>query len=83
MAQAAFFVNDLKIIDQGACVVIEAQRRGGDGQVVDQVFLAFPAELKRVLAETASPPPQDEALPDAPVRTAWRNRMEAYFDRDS
>ena len=76
MAQAIFFVNNLKISDKGEVLVPEAQRRCRHGKVIDRVFPTLPAELQRVLAEFAESSPQDDQTPDADSQSVWRNRLE-------
>jgi hypothetical protein len=83
MAQAAFFVNDLKITDKGRVLILEARRQCGHGNVIDQIFLTFPAELKHVFAELAESEARDTETPDAAARRVWQNRLEKYFDREN
>ena len=82
MAQAAFFVNDLKIIDKGKFLILEGQRRCGQG-VIEHVFLTFPPELKHLFTEFAGTSDQDVEASEADARIAWQSRLEKYFDRDS
>ena len=83
MAQAAFFVNDLKIIDKGKFLMLEAQRRCRHGQVIEHIFLTFPPELKHMFTEFASASDQDVETPVADARSAWQNRLERYFNQDN
>jgi hypothetical protein len=81
MAQAAFFVNDLKIVDKGDCLLLEARRRCQHGKIIARIYLAFPAELRHVFAECARTPAKDMTQSDTGLRDAWRHRLDEYFNR--
>jgi len=83
MAQAAFFVNDLKIIDQGTFLILEAQRRCGQGQVIERVFLTFPPESKHLFAAFGDASHQDVERPDTRAQNAWPSRIEKCFNQDN
>jgi hypothetical protein len=83
MAKAAFFVNDLKIVEKGKFLVLEARRQCEHGHVIDQVFLTLPAELGKVLAELSGTQTSGAETPDSAPRSVWHNRLEQYFDREN
>jgi hypothetical protein len=83
MAQASFFVNSLEIIDKGERLILRAQRQCAHGRVIDQVFLTFPAELKRVFVAFAEQPMQDGKPPDAHAQNPWHHRLERFFGTDN
>lgn len=87
MAQAAYFVNDLKIVDKGRFLIIEAQRQCEHGHIVDQILLACPAQLRHVFADFAA----GLAADAQPAKTAADsvggrprpNRLGGYFWQDN
>ncbi|HNQ21709.1 MAG TPA: hypothetical protein PKK06_01295 [Phycisphaerae bacterium] len=83
MAQAAFSVNDLKSIDKGEVLILEVRRQRAHGCAIDQEFLTFPAELRRVFAEFAATFARAPETPEAACRNVRHHRLEEYFDRDN
>ena len=83
MAQAAFFVNDLRIIDKGRVLILEAQRQCGHGQIMEHVYLTIPAELKRVFADFVGRPARDDKPSSDKTNSVWRNRLDQYFEKEN
>lgn len=46
MANAAFFVNDIKVKKKGQYLVVEARKKCQHGTVFDEVFLTLPVQLE-------------------------------------
>lgn len=79
MAQAAFFVNDLKVIDKGEHLIIEGTNTCQGGHVIDTVFLKVPAALKHVFAD-ADAPDEKQAPPEQPPKARPdRSRVRRYL----
>jgi hypothetical protein len=84
MAQAAFSVNRVRIIDKGEYLVIEGQKQCKHGHVIDHVVITVPSDIKelfRQLEEDGGQEAQDpqEKTANAPNSTAVANRLEEYF----
>lgn len=81
MAQAAFFVNELKIMDKGKFLLIEGKRKCANGQVIEQVLLTVPAEFKR-LFRTFEPADFAETRPGKDDSAAVTHRLKRYFENN-
>ncbi|MGQ9650879.1 MAG: hypothetical protein ACUVXJ_12270 [Phycisphaerae bacterium] len=78
MAQAAFTVNHVRLIDKGDHLVIEGKKQCMHGHVIDHVLLTVPAELKPVLREFLEETEQQKPSTTADS-SAVTNRLEKYF----
>jgi hypothetical protein len=89
VAQAAFFINGLKISDHGGHLVLEGTHTCQGGHVIDTVFIKVPAKLKPLFTQTASPgdetappPAKPPAGPTAkpPDASPGHNRVRRYLE---
>lgn len=55
MANAAFFVNDIKVKKKGQYILVEARKKCKHGTVFDEVFLTLPAQLMYLFTEVEGP----------------------------
>lgn len=80
MAQAAFFVNDLKVIDKGGHLVLEGTHTCQGGHVIDTVFIKVPASLKHLFAGLEGP--AGKQAPDEKPSEArpGHNRIRRHFE---
>lgn len=51
MAQASFFINNIRVIKQGQYLILEARRVCPHGTVFDEVLLTMPAECESLFAK--------------------------------
>ncbi len=83
MAQSAFFANNLKVIDQGEFVVLDAQRQCAHGQVMDRICVTLPAELKHLFSSTSSSSDNKEPSQDAEEQKRRNKRFNLYHHGDN
>jgi hypothetical protein len=80
MAQAAFFVNDLKVIDKGGHLVLEGTHTCQGGHVTDVVFIKVPASLKHLFTGVEGPAAK-QAPPKKPPKAGPRhNRIRRHLE---
>jgi len=83
MAQAAFSVNCVRIIDKGEYLVIEGKKQCKHGHVIDHVLLTVPVEIKglfRDLEKDSNQNTQQQGETAGECKSAAvANRLEQYF----
>jgi hypothetical protein len=79
MANAAFYVNDIRIIRHGEYLVLVARRRCPHGGVFDEVYLTMPEDLASFFNQIESCDCADS--PDTPPENS--TRLEDRFKRFS
>jgi hypothetical protein len=80
MAQAAFFVNDLKVIDKGGHLVLEGTHTCQGGHVMDVVFIKVPASLKHLFAGVEGPAAKQAPPKKPPKACPGHNRIRRHLE---
>ena len=79
MAQAAFFVNELDIVDKGEYLVLVGQRKCVHGHVIDQVVITVPSELKHLFRAFGPAENSADAVSSDATSAAVAYRLRQYF----
>lgn len=78
MANAAFFVNDIKVKKKGQYLLVEARKKCGHGTVFNEVFLTLPVQLEHLFNQVESnnhKKPLDEQSSDSQSLTELFKRF--------